>query len=250
MKQLLAAVFLTGTLALHSCKDEESKDLTPPAITIISPDTDEKVDGGESIEVRGTITDNSGLSQYKLEIHDDFDGHWHLKKAPAAFEWDTIVNLSGTSHDLKLDIAVPSDVQAGPYHFVIRATDKDGNEADFVERSIKMRNMDDTIVPMISNLAFTPSPGSNNTITLSGGNQLGVSMDVSDDQELEKYEFVVIHKSSGHKHRLETTLSGNSDHISSSYTFDGSRKGLYDFIVVLVDHKGNRVVEEVEVDFK
>ncbi len=106
---------------------------------------------GNVFKLKMQLKGGSGLSQYKIDIHANFDCHVH-QKSTSANRWSylTVQNLSGKDTIVTEDINLPYDSDAGNYHCVIRLLDDLGNEADFVEFNIKVINSEDPEAPMIS----------------------------------------------------------------------------------------------------
>ncbi len=152
-KIFILALFLG--IVLGACKKEkkEEVDTQKPSITIIKPSENATVTGGQTLQLEVKFTDNMNLSQYKLEVHPNFDGHTHGKtneEMPTPWEWDTIVNINGKEHTAKFSISVPSNVKAGNYHLMAMCTDAAGYEAPIKFINIKVLNPDDTVNPVLT----------------------------------------------------------------------------------------------------
>lgn len=249
------AVVLSGLMAfgllllVGSCKKgDNQKDLERPLINLQSPG-DDTIRGGESLLIRGIITDNEALSQVKIEIHDDFDGHSHGKKAGApAFVWDTIMTLSGKETALDFPLAVPEDIASGRYHFQMQALDASGNEAEFVVRSLYLKNAFDTIAPIISNLSTTPSE-QNGSITIKSGATLSIMAALSDNLGLETLELKIIRSSNLEiVHDFDKELSGTSANLNELLTIE-TQWGTGEFVLELlvIDEKGNRADMDLDL---
>lgn len=94
--------------------------------------------------------DNEALSQYKIDIHSNFDCHGHSRKTE---DWTVleVIDLSGTEQQVSRSLSVPDDVTAGNYHFQIQVIDAAGNEeplGDYYD--IQIVNTLDTIPPQLS----------------------------------------------------------------------------------------------------
>lgn len=90
------------------------------------------------------------LSQYKIDIHSNFDCHAHQK--PVLGEWNylKIGDLSGTDLTVTEEIPLPEEAYSGNYHCIIRLIDQQGNEASFVELNLVVSNAGDDEAPVIS----------------------------------------------------------------------------------------------------
>lgn len=94
---------------------------------------------GETLPVRLLFTDNIELGAYNIEIHNDFERHSHStseheceheeeKEAvnPWVFNQDYSIPTSSRSYSAEVDISIPTDIDTGDYHFMVRLTDKAG----------------------------------------------------------------------------------------------------------------------------
>ena len=132
--------------------------------------------GGESLQFEIRFSDNMGLSQYKIDIHNNFDCHGHGGSAPGTSvpdvnnlteDWTIldIVDLSGKEETIDRSLIVPENVTAGNYHFQIQVLDESGNDdplANFY--SLSVQHPDDNIVPEIqvdipANSSFSATKG-------------------------------------------------------------------------------------------
>lgn len=130
-------------LLLAACdKDEDDKDLQKPVIETgndAMPLNCQAYLKGEEIPFRYTFTDNLGLGSYNIEIHHNFDHHTHStdagdcplddKKSPVkpwVYNQDFPIPENSLRFDAHVNIPVPSDIDPGDYHFMIRVTDRSG----------------------------------------------------------------------------------------------------------------------------
>lgn len=143
--KFIAALVAAMSVSLHSCNGE--KDLTPPVIDEAEflPANCDIYYLGDTIRVRFVCEDDYELGNFNIEIHNNFDHHTHGTsnidceedhehgegEYPSA-ENAWVYNHDFTiAHGLKCDtvdlrIGVPTDVQAGDYHFMLRLTDRAG----------------------------------------------------------------------------------------------------------------------------
>ena len=136
MKKL---VYISAALLfMSSCSsdDDGTTDTTKPVISISEPEMEEHFQQGSEIHFEGKITDETALSQMRIDVHLG-DGHDHDGKANLE-EWDheQTWDISGKEYDFHEDIAIPADADTGMYHFIVYALDKAGNSANFVEIDI------------------------------------------------------------------------------------------------------------------
>ncbi len=175
-KILIAIVALTAMLGCNN------KDNTPPEIIVLTPENNAEYFGGTKIYFSAVFSDNEALSEYKIDIHDAFDGHTHGKLM--AVPWSKIIinSLEGSRREVELFIDLPENVAAGPYHFMVFCVDKAGNQADFVERTIFLKNPEDTIPPVVS----LNAPQNNQQFAL--GTEINVAGTAIDNDELQKVQ--------------------------------------------------------------
>ena len=139
-------MFLTLLCALCACSssdDEETKDMTYPVINttdIVAVPTDCQVfKRGDVIPFNYLFTDNMELGAYNIEIHNNFDHHTHgtssvecpmeTEKKPVnpwVYNQDYTIPAGQRSYTARHDIAIPSDIDPGDYHFMVRLTDHAG----------------------------------------------------------------------------------------------------------------------------
>jgi hypothetical protein len=127
-----------------------------------------------------TVSDDSELSQYKLDLHNNFDCHGHSGKVETT-DWYVldIVDLQGSDQTANFSLPVPSDVTTGQYHFSIWATDASGNSAETVIYSLLVTNASDTIAPVLN----VTTPGSS-TVSVLKGDAINFQGTVTDNQAL------------------------------------------------------------------
>ncbi len=146
----------------------------------------------ETLELSIRFTDNEALSQYKLEVHNNFDCHGHGGVEVPGFaippgvqnlteDWEEldVVNLSGTDNTVDVSLTVPRNVTAGNYHFEIEAIDESGNENETGHiYSLIVANGNDLEPPVIH--LDTPA----NMISIAKGSGIAFSGTVTDNQPL------------------------------------------------------------------
>lgn len=94
---------------------------------------------GETIPFCYVFTDNDELGKYNIEVHHNFDHHTHstsattcsmdaIKEAqnPWVFNQDFNIPDGQKSFSAREDIKIPTNIDTGDYHFMIRLTDKAG----------------------------------------------------------------------------------------------------------------------------
>lgn len=143
---LLSLFFIT---LFSSCKKEEERDTQRPVISnalVDGEDHDIELTAGLDFRLTALVNDDRNLGQFKVDIHDDFDGHDHGR---IMAKWADVIieDISGTEANIDRMIPVPQDALAGPYHMILRALDAEGNESEFVQMTLIVKNGSE---PMIS----------------------------------------------------------------------------------------------------
>lgn len=193
-------------LAASSCNTGDDIDVTPPSMAIesMSPapapyevcgsteDTVFTLRGGETLRMGLAFTDDASLSQYKVDIHNNFDCHGHGgSSAPGVAipnvsslteDWTelSISPLSGTAQAVQLTLQAPENVTAGVYHFQIQVLDESGNDnplANFY--SIRAINPQDEEAP-----ALTVNLPAGQAFSAAKGSSIRFQGDVADGQSL------------------------------------------------------------------
>lgn len=152
------------------------QDREKPVIALENLTDSVRLATGDTLELHLRFSDNQKLAQYKIDIHEAFDGHTH-GKIYRARPWSRIKigDLSGTLQKVIEKIPVFDSAAAGPYHLIVRAVDAAGNEAEFLLKTLIVKNLYDTLAPEISPTDF-PTDGQ----TLSG--TVNLAVDISDNQ--------------------------------------------------------------------
>ena len=173
--QFIQFLTLAVVILISGCTGSDV-DVTPPTMNVVSfnpvPRADDicgtedptvfHLTGGNQLTFDVTFEDDAALSQYKVDIHNNFDCHGHGGgSAPSVVipnvanqttDWTVleIQNISGTTSSIKRNLDVPSNVTAGNYHFQIQVVDESGNDnpgANFF--ALKINNPLDSIAPKI-----------------------------------------------------------------------------------------------------
>lgn len=279
MKPMFQAVLLMGLMMLtvgcskecEECpKPAAAADTTKPVITLNSPASGSTQTGGTLLNVNLKVEDDRELSQVKIEIHDNFDGHGHgrLSDAVTPFEFDTIISTNAREITVNFDLALPANVAAGQYHFIVEAIDKAGNQANFVEADLIMVNPEDNEAPIIAMVVpdFTVAEIDGNFAAGQDTLQVRLQGTLTDSKnggnpgELKGYEILFYEANHGHK------TSGGSDsnpvYKISNFNITGSvynadatlilrradleNNGEYKLKVVAYDAKNNKSEREVK----
>lgn len=231
-------------LFAYSC-GPQNVDVTPPSIDILSflPEPVENeicgsqeeevflLNGGDDLIFDVIYKDNEALSQYKIDIHNNFDCHGHGGGvAPKVVvpnvnnqtdDWTVldIQQISGTSAPVKRTLKVPENVTAGNYHFHLQVIDESGNDSPFSNYySLKVKNPADDIAPEIK--VIEPAT---NTFSIKKGESLQFKGNVTDNRSLSD-------GGNGILYLAYTDLtSGNAFTTNKSFAFDENVDKVFDF---------------------
>ncbi len=140
-------MLLAGMLSMASCgsDDVEEKDLENPVISeagiTANPIDCQVYKRGDVIPFQYVFTDNKALGSYNIEIHNDFDHHTHSTSAtdcpldakkepvnPWVYNQDFTIPAASKSFTGRQDIKIPTTIDTGDYHFMIRLTDEAGHQ--------------------------------------------------------------------------------------------------------------------------
>lgn len=129
-------------LGLSACNKTETDDIYPVidmSVTEAFPKDCDTLYVGKSFVFRGLFTDNAELGSYSLDIHNNFDHHSHSSAIvecpldpvktpvnPLTFIRDYLIPDVSTRYEAIDTISIPSGVDPGDYHLMIRLTDREG----------------------------------------------------------------------------------------------------------------------------
>ena len=139
-----------------------------------------EINSNDTLSGQFMLSDDSGLSQYKLDLHNNFDCHGHAGKV-ATTDWIVlnIEDIEGPEQIVNFSLPVPTDVTTGDYHFSIQAADESGNSAESVIYSLSVSNASDIEPPVL-----TLSVPSNSSFSVLKGNPINFQGSVSDNLPL------------------------------------------------------------------
>lgn len=148
-------LLFAGAISLTSCNkdiDEEAPVIAEVRINGELAGDQVHIDAAGPIEIQIKLTDNEELSQLKIDIHGNDDGHSHSGEggshsgsAQGSWEELLIVQLSGKEQTITRTFTVPQTVR-GEWHLTLRAIDTKGNESP--ERLIEL-DIDNDLLPVI-----------------------------------------------------------------------------------------------------
>jgi hypothetical protein len=135
-----------------SCEKKDG-DTIAPQITIDEPIDDEVLILGADVHFEADFLDDVELKSYKIDIHDNFNGHSHKSlqtKVPWTYQkswtFDTgLKNAHIHHHEILVPEMVDGDsIQPGHYHFMVYCTDAAGNES-WTARDVEIVAASDTL---------------------------------------------------------------------------------------------------------
>lgn len=255
---VLLAVIGSGVMMI-SCDKDDDTDTTAPVIN--SATIDGKEEGieasvGNAMTFEVKVSDNEALGQLKLDVHDAFDGHSHDKSSGINWANVAIIDLSGTEQTVSHDMEIPTNATAGPYHAEILVIDAEGNEGEFEERVIMIRNGSEPRIEITS-------PDFTNEVHVTKGSTLSLEGMVSDETDLAEILIILeeeeedAHKSVQHEalYEMDFDLEGTSD-LTWDFQVDGNvniaipataEEGHYVLTVRAEDSEGNINIFEAEL---
>lgn len=194
-RHLLAIAIVPA--ALSGCSEADTE---PPVISdlVITPQPTAdiicgqeennviRLSTGDSLTIAFTVTDNEELSQYKFDIHQNFDCHGHAKlEETSVWEVIEIGALTGTEMQVSRTLQVPDSATAGKYHFSIQVADFFGNSAKTEIFNIIVQNLDDTIPPVLTVTAPSVSSITINRSDSIPNDSIRFAGTVTDNRDLE-----------------------------------------------------------------
>ena len=231
-------------LLFVACSDQEP-DISAPTVDIVeyipSPQEDSicgatepvvfNLTGGDDFSFDVVFNDDISLSQFKVDIHNNFDCHGHGGgSAPAVAvpnvdnlttDWSIleIQDITGVQVPTVWTIQVPENVTAGNYHFHLQVIDEAGNDSPFANfNSMKILNPLDAVKPQVR----VEEPANRN-LTIKKGETIRFTGQVTDNRSLSD-------GGNGVLYLAYTDLStGNTFTTDQAFAFDSSVGTSYDF---------------------
>jgi hypothetical protein len=125
---------IISSLSFISC-DKNENDTTKPVINLIEPEDGDSLRIGGDVHFDMELSDDVMLGSYKVDIHNNFDGHEHTKASsdettPFVFvrSWDVSGKKNADIHHH--EIVIPENATPGDYHLMVYCTDAAGNESN------------------------------------------------------------------------------------------------------------------------
>lgn len=243
-----------GLLSFTACNnddDADSQDLMAPTFEI--SEFDASVDASQpdaEIHFEGQFSDDKALGQYKIDIHDAFDGHDHGRTAATAFTYDKVFELTGKQYTAHEHVEIPADAATGPYHFHIQFFDAAGNEGEIFAADLEIVNPTTQPAAVLNDDHYDVTPGS----------MLEFSADITDpDNNIEEIVLEIAEHHEDHDHGrtsdegafYEEDIDGVN---AQSYKLERNieipadlEKGEYEIRLVVKDVSGNYLITEAEM---
>ena len=136
------------SFSFQSCGSDDDDD--KPTISNLEPTEGEKLQIGKGIHFEADIASNHGLKSYKIDIHNNFDGHTHtrgIENDSVAYSFTKTWTTDKTDGESLLgkkntnlhhhEIIIPTMIEvngkleptkAGKYHFILYVVDQEGYE--------------------------------------------------------------------------------------------------------------------------
>ena len=142
-RNIIYSLLLLCTLSACNDSDDDAKDMTYPQISSegldVTPVDCQQFSRGEILPVCFQLSDDIELGSYNIEIHNNFDHHTHSTSSsdcpmdpqkqpehPWVYNQDFSIPNGLQTFNAKHEIAIPTDIDPGDYHFMIRLTDHAG----------------------------------------------------------------------------------------------------------------------------
>ena len=231
---------LIGLAFLALACDKNGEDTTSPNINALNVDA-EYVAAGQTLIVTADVSDESGLSQIKLDIHDQFDGHNHGKIAGIPWEEVRVIDIDGKEYFITENFDVPDNATAGPYHVIAQVVDAAGNTGEFREVDFWVTNSEMPMINLVNpDLSFEPF--------YAIGDNMNCIGTITDDEELEEIVVKIVGFAGDVYYDEDIDLGGQGVTTFDLSTlpaliFDlndfGPNHVVMEFEITAIDHDGN-----------
>lgn len=267
IKSFIYLSSLSALTIFAGCSDDDESpvDNTAPTVSNVAINgTAENivVMPGSEIHFDAQFEDDLLLGQYKIDIHNNFDGHSHGRIASTDFSFTQIYDLTGRTEAVHEHIEVPEDATPGDYHFSLQYFDAVGNEGDIV--FLEFDIADPANQPQIN----ITSHNVNEAIEVHPGGQIALAGTIEDPDGLQEVHIQLMlpndeHDHDGHAHGrlsedplfdLEIPLDGvnswNLDQAGEILIPEDAAVGHYDLTIRVTDLEGfeNAVSIEVHIE--
>ncbi len=150
---------MDSILFIVACSNNDDVDTTKPTIELIKPIDEANFHPGDKLEFVCNFNDDTKLASYKVEIHNNFNGHDHTsptqlkagleeEEHPWSYQnsWnfdDGISTANIKHHEIQIPLTinqegVEEEIAEGHYHLGVYCLDAAGNENSvFIEIEIE-----------------------------------------------------------------------------------------------------------------
>lgn len=212
-----------------------------------------KINTGTSLVIKLRLKGGNTLSQYKIDIHNNFDCHTHGAKTTAT-PWQLlkVVDLSSSDTVITEELSVPAAAAVGNYHMTMQLIDSKGNDAPFVEYNLIVLNSIDPEKPKIS--LSLPSVDS---FSASKGDTILFKGMVTDNYSLKngKLEIKFADATTGEIYSVLNRYF--SDTAKLAYMLDGAyvipafpSAGVTKFMITAYDEVNNKTQKYMKINIK
>jgi hypothetical protein len=111
------------SVCLLSCSET---DTTKPLAELISPAEADTFLINDTILFSAAFSDNDELTQYRLEIKNNFT---ELEDSLPAWKFVVVDALTGTQDTVSSELLIPDTIYKGNYWLITKCVDAEGNEA-------------------------------------------------------------------------------------------------------------------------
>ncbi len=195
---------LTAVSLTYGCKKKDPDSIKPVIESVLINGTASTVtaSAGSTLSVTLQVSDNENLKQFKIDIHDAFDGHTHRNQP---FSTQQIYSISGKSVTVTKTISLPHDAASGPYDVLITALDESGNESDIVLRHLVITQTGQPVIHITA-------PNVTEELDYRPGDILTLQGTITDDVDLEEIHIKLVSESgSAVVYDEDFDLSGTAD---------------------------------------
>ncbi len=220
--KILSISIVSLTMIFSSCKkDEDTMAPTIDSITVDGEDHEVTVNAGSTMNIVGTFSDNEDLGEWKIDMHDDFDSHNHGKTTltVSPFSYQETLAISGTQTTETHQVDVPANASAGPYHFICRLLDANGNEGSFVEIEVTVVNGSEPVVNITQ-------PDFSGHVHVDRGDSLTITGTITDDADLDEI-IIELAEEEGHTHK--TSGLSSTPIFEADFDLTGANDTSWDF---------------------
>lgn len=240
MKSIFISLVAISLLMAAGCSDNGTSDEDKPTITSVNFLNGNSIEAGDSLNIRISFNDNIALSEAFVEVHDNFEGHKH-KKVNTKFSASEILTLNGTSDAQVVNLIVPANAAAGPYHVEISALDAEGNRS---ETKVFALDITQPGQPMFKSMVTE--------LTVNRNADFTIEFEVEDDVDLKEISYVI---EDGNNLQDEPLFDGDIDltgpddlgfTFKQTFSINKATDEVH-FIVRALDSDENLSVAEIEI---